>query len=86
MTHVAKADLDKAKDTLFVARNLVGAIQMAAENMQDDHREIIQTLTRLAVEKIDDVTGGILDPPVTEKQIVRARASIEKSGGFRQPC
>jgi hypothetical protein len=68
---------------LFDARNLVEAIQMTAENLEDDQREVIQTLTRLAMEKIDDVAGGaVLDPPATEKEMAQARAYIEKSGGY----
>jgi hypothetical protein len=79
MTRVTKADLDKANDALFDARNLIGAIQMAAENIKDENREIIQTLTRLAVEKIDDVlVEGVFDSPPTKKEMAMARAFLEK--------
>jgi hypothetical protein len=56
---------------LFDVRNLVEAIQMAAENLEDDQREVIQT-----------AGGAVLDPPATEKEMAQARAYIEKSGGY----
>jgi hypothetical protein len=78
-----KADLQKTREILWDARNLIEAIQMAAERLEDNQREVMQTLARIAMEKIDDVAGGsILDPPATEKDMARARAYIEKSCGY----
>jgi hypothetical protein len=88
MTSIAKADLDKARDILFDARNLVDAIRRIAENMKDTEDDldfVIQTVARIAMGKIDDVTGGVLDPPATEKEIAGARILFEKSGGYRKP-
>jgi hypothetical protein len=84
----SKEEIDNAIWTLFDARNLVEAIRMIGENIQDTHDDlsfVIQTTARIAMEKIDEVTGGaVLDPPTTEKQRARAVARYEKSRG-RQP-
>ena len=68
-----KEEIQNAKETLFDARNLVEAIRLIADNMLDDPDNdlglVIQTTARVAIEKIDEVTGGeILDPRPSGKQ------------------
>jgi hypothetical protein len=71
ITSVARADLDKARDTLWDTGNLVEAIRRIAENMEDrggDLDFVIQTVARIAKEKINEVAGGVvLSPPPTKK-------------------
>jgi hypothetical protein len=73
--------LPETRDKLFDARNIVTGIQLTAENMDDDDtlKLVIQSMAKVAVEKIDAVTGGaVFDPPVTEKQMAKARKYLEK--------
>jgi hypothetical protein len=76
-------EIQDAKETLFDARNLVEAIRMiAAENMDDDDdlQHVIQTAARIAVEKIDEVTGGgILDTDPTDNQVAATLARLKAS-------
>jgi hypothetical protein len=88
MTRITKADLDKARDTLWDAGNLVEAIRRIAENMEDrggDLDFVIQTVARIAKEKINEVAGGVvLSPPPTKREIARATALLGQRGAVRE--
>jgi hypothetical protein len=88
MTSITKADLDKARDTLWDAGNLVEAIRRIAENMEDrggDLDFVIQTVARIAKEKIHEVAGGVvLSPPPTKREIARATALLGPRGAVRE--
>jgi hypothetical protein len=80
---------DETRNLLFEAQNIVKAIGLAAENLSDDNDEfkfVIQSLAKVAAEKIDEVAGGaVLDPPVTKRQVAKARAYMERTGAFIKP-
>jgi diphthamide synthase (EF-2-diphthine--ammonia ligase) len=74
-----KANLDKARDILWDAGNL----RMASENMDDEVKYVVQTIARIAIEKINEVASGdVLSPRPTEKQMAKARAYMEKTGAY----
>lgn len=81
--------LIETRDQLFDARYLIEGLRLVAENMrdQDEMKCLIQSLAKVAVEKIDAVMGGaILDLPATKKQVARARAYLEKTGAYVKPA
>ena len=80
-----KVIIEKTREKLFDVRNLIEGIRFVAEAMDDcdELKLVIQTAARIAVEKVDEVTGGVVfDPPWTERQIARKRAELEKRGNL----
>ena len=80
--------LSETRDKLFDARYLIEGMRLAVENMsdEDEMKCLIQSLAKVAVEKIDAAMGSaILDPPATKREMDRARAYMEKTGASTRP-
>jgi hypothetical protein len=80
---ISRDDLERDKAILFDARNLVIAVSRVMssefdgtlENESDELYFVIQSLARIAVEKIDKVTAGnVIDPLLTKEDLAEAAA------------
>jgi hypothetical protein len=79
---------DEVLNLLYEARDFVEALRLASESMSDgdELKSVIETVTKAAVQKIDAATNSAaLDPPITKRQVAKARAYLEREGAFIKP-